>query len=283
MNAHSIINGLFFGVHKIQKASDLLRLQPYFLHNEKMPFTPFNPLNNPPFLNDTAIIKEPIESNVTLVEIEPVKNDIKEKVEKTNWFDPKQKDTLFWCIFTAVYGESEYLMVGSKYANRELEEKSKMIAEFKKSSVELRSTNHKMTLGSIQEMMSEYMTNQADTTFLGLVGSAVYYKLRITLVDDSKKTYINVIPTNFVKSCILYKNNHIKGYTKYRLFMDDTDERLETLKKEYFCLEGYSKPLRAISSYKRQELDDIATRFGLDNKMKKEEVYNRIMETIVWR
>lgn len=270
MHSYSIINEIFFGIKKISSPDDLNRLKLYYYNDSNV-----EPIIESVGCNSIAI---KLEEKERIVEIPS-------NTERTYWFEPKQKDTLFWCIFAAVYGESEYLMIGSKYANRELEEKSKMISEFKKSSSELRSMNHKMTLGSIQEMMSEYMTNQIETTFLGLIGFSAYYKIKIVLVDDVKKTHINIVPPSYMKTCILYKNNTIKGFAKYRLFMDDIEKRIEDITNNSFCLEGYSKPLRAISSYKRQEIDDIAKRFGLllDTKAKKEDLYNKIAEYVVWR
>jgi hypothetical protein len=155
MHSYSIINEIFFGIKKISSPDDLNRLKLYYYNDSNV-----EPIIESVGCNSIAI---KLEEKERIVEIPS-------NTERTHWFEPKQKDTLFWCIFAAVYGESEYLMIGSKYANRELEEKSKMISEFKKSSSELRSMNHKMTLGSIQEMMSEYMTNQIETTFLGLIG-----------------------------------------------------------------------------------------------------------------
>jgi hypothetical protein len=48
-------------------------------------------------------------------------------------------------------------------------------------------------------------------------------------------------------------------------------------------LEHYSKPLRAISSYKVSELEDIAALLGIPTNAKKPELYARISEFCNWK
>ena len=105
------------------------------------------------------------------------------------------------------------------------------------------------------------------------------------LVDTQKKTHIIIAPPQFVKTCVIHKNNNMNGFIKYRLLMNNVDKYIDDITSNYFCLESYSKPLRTISYYKKKDLDEIAKYFGLtfDAKTKKEDVYNRISEYIVWK
>jgi hypothetical protein len=197
-------------------------------------------------------------------------------IVKDKWFEPRQRDTLFWCVFTAVFGISEYLLIGTKYANREWEEKQSAILSFQKSSGPLRTTNYKITLGKVQEIISEYMTNQSSITLLGLVGLSVHYRIQIYLIDSVKKTHLVYTPENYVQTCYIYRHDVLKS--KYRLALDPV------VLDDSFCLESFTRPLRAVSTYKMGELVDLAKRFSIEYeaKPKKEDIYRKISEYVVW-
>ena len=212
---------------------------------------------------------------------------LKKSSEEIKMFEPKQKDTIFWCIFIYIYGYGEYLTIGSRYGNRELEEKQKMITYFKENPKCLKTTNHKITNGNIQEMYSEYLSFQNETTLMGVIGLAVYYNIRILLVDSSKNIYLDYHTNDTsttIKTCILYKNQGIRGQTKYCFDMstDENIESYEKIKNTMLCLEHYTKPLKAISTYKSCELEEIEKKLNIYDesikKIKKQELYNKIVE-----
>jgi len=242
-------------------------------------------------------VKDIIEENKNkILEMDAIVNEkINSKTESTNKsatinpnaitnndiVEPKQKDSIFWCIFIFVYGYSEYLMVGSKYGNRELEEKQKMMVFFKEHQKLLKSTNHKITNGNIQEMQAEYLSFQNETTLLGVIGFSVFYNIRILLVDASKKIYLDFHRTDesVIKTCVLFKNKGIKGSIQYMIDISVTEDNISNIEKTMLCLEHYMKPLRSISTYKVCELEEIATLLMIDytTKCKKQELYDKII------
>ena len=187
MNSYTILNQKLFGIRLFNSPEDIGLLLPFFYEYENVPVA-------------ATQVKAQVKAQVTSVDTEPVANcdqkmddtpepNCDQKMDDTpvisdyvlsplpvasplpaappkKWFDPTQRDTLFWCVFTAVFGVSDYILIGTKYANREWEEKQSAILAFQKSSSALRSTNHKITLGKVQEIMSEYMTNQSSITQL---------------------------------------------------------------------------------------------------------------------
>ena len=210
-----------------------------------------------------------MKESVKLSVKEPVKKSVKKQLPP---------DTLFWNIFIAVYGETEFFQIGSKYTNREWEEKTKIRASFMTNSKELQTTNQKVTLGNIKEMMSEYMTSTT-TSLLGVVGISVYYKISIILVDQEKKTTLSFLPQNTeLNPCILLK---INGKGKSRDHYEVADE---SVLKDTFGLASYTRPLRAISTYKRAELIGIAEQCQLSLCDKsKDELYRILSEHLVWK
>lgn len=199
---------------------------------------------------------------------------LKERVNKpkSRWLPP---DTLFWSLFIAVHGESEFLQIGSKYANREWEEKNLIRQELAKNPKSVQTTNHKVSLKNVQEMMSEYMTGLCVTSLLGLVGFSVYYKIPIHLVDPVKKTHLSFLPMNTDKeACFLILRERRYELSSEPIPLDDS-----------FSLESYTRPLRAISTYKRPELEEIRRRFNIDvsGDLPKDALFRALSEHLVWK
>jgi len=213
-----------------------------------------------------------------------IKEDIiKEDVKK--WFEPKYRDSIFWCIYTFIYGYDDYLMIGSKYGNKELEEKMKVVHFIKENPKLLKTTNHKITNINIQEIMSEFMSVQNETTFLGIIALCIFYNIHIYLVDEKKKIYLCFTTNNETasKKCILYKNTNIKGYSKYRLNHSISENDILYIEENMFRLESYNKPLKAISNYKVEDLYLISNKLGIyDETLKKPKLYDVIQEYCLW-
>jgi len=301
----TLINQRVFGIRLFEHPTDIERLAPFFYICPKSTIAGevISPSVDKPIPKE--VIKEPFavvvdDKAIDLAE-QSVDKPIPKEVIKEPFVDkvlpppmpmpkPKTKsgvgvkgrrlpaDTLFWNIYIAIYGWGEYTMIGTKYANVEWTEKNNIRLAFMTTPKTLQSTNHKVTLGNIQEMMSEYMTG-GKTTLLGLIGYSVYYKMPIYLLDNTKKTYLRFLPTTVEKPpCILFKNGGI-----YELHEGGEREEVETLCANYVCLESYQRPLRAISTYKRGELDTLANLAGITVVDKtKDQLYRELSEWYVW-
>jgi len=295
------LNQIFYQYNKFDTPNEINKLEPFFYDmnvipsKEKKPIPKSSEEKPTPKLSEEPPLKKSSEEKPIPKSSEEEKSikksseepPLKKSSEEIKMFEPKQKDTIFWCIFIYIYGYGEYLTIGSRYGNRELEEKQKMITYFKENPKCLKTTNHKITNGNIQEMYSEYLSFQNETTLMGVIGLAVYYNIRILLVDSSKNIYIDYHTNDTsttIKTCILYKNQGIRGQTKYCFDMstDENIESYEKIKNTMLCLEHYTKPLKAISTYKSCELEEIGKKLNIYDesikKIKKQELYNKIVE-----
>jgi len=279
MRSYTLLNQMFYGIELFKNPADLESLQPFFYREADVQVEPMADVQAEPMADVQAEPMADVQAEpMADVQAEPPVDVLAEPPKKRSneWFEPHQKDTLFWCVFAGVFGVSEYLLIHNKYANREWEEKQNMIVAFSKSSSELRKTNHKITLGNIKEMMSEYMTSQTTITLLGLVGLSVHYKTQIYLMDDTKGIQYVYTPETYSHQCFIFRDRTVKG--KYRLFMGDDAP------KPLFSLDSIARPLRAVSTYKREELVHIAAEVNvvLGEKDKKEDIYRRISEHVAW-
>jgi hypothetical protein len=261
------MNQRLFGVRTFEHPADIEQLEAYFWRDTKGSFD----IVTDKVTTDEVVTDEVIKeySAAPIVPVAPLTVPLTKS--RSLRLPP---DTLFWNIFIAVHGEAEFLRIGSKFSNREWEEKNQIRTTFMNSPKKLQTTNQKLTLGAVKEMMSEYMTG-GKTTLLGVIGMSVYYGMSITLVDLEKKTHLAFIPENTERDpCVLIRR---QGKTHHLYEMGDESHLTDT-----FGLEHYTRPLRAISTYKRAELDELATQYKLCDKSKQDQ-YQALSAHLVWK
>ena len=127
---------------------------------------------------------------------------------------------------------------------------------------------------------------------------AAYYECTFILVDSTKKVYLTYCSNVAAASpCeekeMVEENTYIiyvtsktgktgKSKKEYTLDMQPSLETLQKIQEEYFALEHYERPLKAISNYKKIELDAISCKLGVGpegkegEKTSKNEVYDRL-------
>jgi uncharacterized protein (UPF0262 family) len=213
--------------------------------------------------------------------------------EKMNFIEPRHLDTLFWCLYIITHGYKDYIEIDRNYGVKELEEKQK-ISEFIKTNInKIKNTNYKITNVAIQEMLSEFLTVQKNTSILCLIAMTVYYNINILIIDSSDKTMLEFwankdgVPQmdrlseeNAAMTYVLYKNEN----GKYKLRIENiSTSRIYEMKEKYLVLESYLKPIRAMASYKVEELEQMAKKLGVfdeTKKYKKNELYELVQGTI---
>jgi len=195
---------------------------------------------------------------------------------------PKQNDTLFWCLFIIHYGYDEYIEVDRNYGVKELEIKKKIGYFITSNPHKMKSTNYKITKIAVQEILSELLTSQKDTSMNSLLAILVYYNINLIMVNSTKLLMLEFISNkdveNQLPTYVIYKDT----YGKYSLKTEPlTKDQVDDLKNKTICLDSYLKPLKAISNYKVEELETLAKKMGLfesGKKYKKTDLYQEITE-----
>ena len=198
---------------------------------------------------------------------------------------PKQTDTLFWCLYIAIFGYNDYLEVSRNYGVKELDIKKQIADYLQGCPGAFKQTNVKVTKVAIQEIRSDLLTSQKETSILCLLAMIVKYKINVALVDPSDRFYLEYYYDTCSEDPVFIIQKDTFG--KYKLQNEPlSKEMLATWKESRTALESYLKPLRAISLYKVSELEELAEKVGvLDDKKKykKAELYNDISEVLRWR
>jgi len=223
--------------------------------------------------------------------ISPLPNNIGQNLSQRRspkLFVSHQEDTLFWAIYIHMYGYGAYLQIGNKYKNAELEEKHKIMMHLKANmpTYKMGVMDHKMTNVDMQEVQSELMTNRK-TSLLTLYVLCVYYKIPLTLVKEVREGFVlyhEFCPREQSTDSV----NIYYRHGKYGLYMEEGGPVFD--KATAFRMESIYKPLRAVSSYKVAELENLfdtivkpeLTAEEVAVKRKKGDVYEAIVQRCLW-
>lgn len=212
---------------------------------------------------------------------------IQSQTQPEEFIIPEQEDTLFWCIYIAVKGYSEYLNIQRQYRNIEVAEKQKMIDYFKNGQSKLKNMNKKVSKVMTQEIMSDLMTNNK-TSLSSIVALSCFYNKNIIVFKEGDNgqigLYYNVFPTEGSNGTIIIKK---RRKDEYGISLEDIDntEKMNKIQETMFCVEDYEKPMKSISNYKMDELQKMGEKFGVDmtKKYKKQELYVEICKLCVFQ
>jgi hypothetical protein len=213
---------------------------------------------------------------------EPVPTPVSEEKEKPTLFSPTQPDTLFWCIYVAVHGYHDYMEIDRNYGVKELEIKKQIADSLQKDASKIKNTNVKVTKVAIQEVLSDLLTTQKETNHMCLLAMVAHYNINVILVEPTDRFYLEYT-TNAESTFVLYKDT----FGKYGMILESVpNDWLSEFRTNKIRLESYLKPLRAVSTYKTDELDTLMKRVGgfdESKKYKKPELYDLISESIRWK
>jgi 2C-methyl-D-erythritol 2,4-cyclodiphosphate synthase len=212
-----------------------------------------------------------------------------------HFFEPKQSDTLFWCLYSIYHGVNDYQEIGHNYGVKEMEEKHKISDYVKQNVSKIKNTNYKITNVTLQEIMSELITVQRHTSMNVMLAMIVYYNINIIMVDPQQRCMLEFwsnkerLPgvdvasdEDDAKTYVLYKD----AYGKYKLQTEYiSPSKIMEMKSKMVTLDSYSRPLKQMASYKLQDLADLARQLGIYDETKhyrKIDLYDEISKLCVW-
>ena len=199
--------------------------------------------------------------------LQNVDNKSKGSSLKTRGSSPLQ-DTLFWCFFTILKGEQEYEFDHS--FKREKDFKIESIEKFRAIKSELKA--FKLRLNEIENEL----LNEKKITIKSLVALCLLYKINIMYIWNRK--YIEIINNADEKNNVIINE---KGDN--RISDDISPTTINYYRENYWCIENISKPLKAITSYTKDELIIIVQKLEIKDisvKKTKKEMYEKIIQNI---
>ena len=243
----------------------LTTLQDYMLNGKLIAKQHFRPL-------DKAVSKHPAEKVIT--------KQLAEKSAIDNFFYPKEKDTLFWCYYIIQNGFSKYEYPGATSFVNEKTEKFKCIELMRANKQQLKTKKIK----NIREDVEDELANKQIIGMKTFIALCISSNINIMFIQNRKcfELIFDEQSPIYVVHCM--KNSDASAF-KYCYEMNTTNEQLEKYRNTLFKWESVDKPLKAISSYKLEELQELCKKLALDVCNDKDSFKNKtkkdLYETII--
>lgn len=194
------------------------------------------------------------------------KNDL---CNKDDVITPLQQDTLVWCCYVLLNGNSAYNYIMSMNGNThsiEFDLKKHLVDLIIKEPKKIKThCNHKMTKIALEEIKSNLMTG-INLKIPELIAFCVYYNKCIMVIFDNKCYMIingmgvstlneaEKIEEDETPSAIFYYNSKNKKYSiSFNCSLPLIIPEIEKMVK----IEQYTKPIYGLSNYKTIELEKI--------------------------
>jgi len=199
---------------------------------------------------------------------------------KKNLFIPIEKDKLFWCFYIINNGDIKYETLNNKNELITRQIKITYIEKIRKEKKNLKIYKFD-TISSIESNLVNDNTIN-NKTFLTLCAVE-----NINIIYINKKTYFELLLNDTDEIFIVHEINnseHNKYNVKYGFEIGDV-ETINTIRNTLYRVDKIDKPIKAISSYKTQELIDICNKLAIEtinkdtNKTKpKKDLYEGIIQ-----
>jgi len=200
-----------------------------------------------------------------------------QKEKENPFFYPKEKDTLFWCFFIIQNGFSKYEYPGTTTFVNEKAEKFKCIDLLRKNKQQLKTNKIK----NIKEDVEDELANKQTINMKTFIALCVASNINIMYIHKRKcfeYIFDEEMPIHVVH-CI--DNTGLSS--KYCYEINITKEKIENYRNTLFKWDNIDKPLKAVSSYKLEELIELSKKFGLGDddkefhKKTKKELYEKLV------
>lgn len=210
-----------------------------------------------------------------------VKNDNNVTTEnQSRIWTPNERDTLFWCFYIMVKGIDTYKQMINRNIVVEKQLKIEYIDKFRENKT-LVKTHRLGPLSHIENMLLnesciDMKTFQAlcilDNVSCVFTFGKCYHEINIDK-DDEVGDDISNIHT-------IVSDSAINERKKYSYRSNTTLDSINLVRNTMFYVDNLSKPVKAMTSYKLEELIDMCNRLQIEiePKLKKKELYERIVQ-----
>ena len=98
----------------------------------------------------------------------------REENTNLNFIQPKQRDSLFWCLYIAKHGYKDYLEIQNHYGSKQMDIQKEISSYIKENPTLLKGLNIRITKALVQEIISELLTEIKQTSIYVLYSYAFF-------------------------------------------------------------------------------------------------------------
>jgi hypothetical protein len=188
--------------------------------------------------------------------------------KKDDIFIPKEKDQLFWCYFVMKNGFSTYEYPNTTSFVNEKAIKIKCIDDLRLHKQQLK--NQKIR--NIKEICEDELVNKEQISIKTFTALCVIANINFLYIEN-RKCFPFICEQDETVNIIRKNGNH------YSCEMNVSQEKIQDYMTKYFIVDNIEKPLKAMSSYKSQELIDLCSKLEilLDANDKKQKITKQFM------
>ena len=194
------------------------------------------------------------------------------------YITPKHRDTLFWSLYIGEYGYADYNRISFNEGVQKLGIHQKIVDTLKQQPSRWKQVNQKITKVAIEEVYSDLLTNIKKSSLDNILAYACYFQKNIFIVHMQQKSYWDIQYEQADETIVLRLDND----NCFHIQPDCSVEEIQQLKNNRISLESYSKPLRPLSFYKVNQLQEMASNLHMDYAMKKQDLYENLLHQIKW-
>jgi len=197
-------------------------------------------------------------------------------ISSLDLYYPKQKDTLFWCYFIIKNGFAAYEYPGTTTFVFEKEEKFKSVEILRENKQDLKANKIK----NIKEHVEDELINKERIGMKTFIALCIANKLNVLFIHKRKCFDLVSNLDLDAKTHIVVCEDNLKCAHKYGVEIEIDDKKAAYYKDNYFKWESVDKPLKAMGSYKSEELSTLCGKIGIDlskSQKTKKEMYELII------
>ena len=209
-----------------------------------------------------------------------IKKSIISNENQSRLWTPNERDTLFWCFYIMVNGLDTYKQMSNRNIVVEKQLKIEYIDKFRENKT-LVKTHRLGPLSHIENMLLnesciDMKTFQAlcilDNVSCVFTFGKCYHEINIDKDEELGDDISNIH--------IIVSNSVINERKKYSYKSNTTLDSIHLVRNTMFYVDNLTKPVKAMTSYKLDELIDMCNRLQIEiePKLKKKELYERIVQ-----
>ena len=214
------------------------------------------------------------ESNIKKISEKKCENVVS---KKSSIFCPKENDSLFWCYYIILNGDTSYEMLNVKNVLVEKSHKFEYVTKIR--------TNKQIVKTYKFDTLTNIESNLANDEFINIKTIMSLSAIdKINIIFISKNTYYELLMNDDKPIYVIREIELQSKYKKkYGYEMADTN-LLEEIRKTLYRLETLDKPIKALSSYKVQDLIDICNKLAIEvinKETGKTKTKNELYESLI--
>jgi len=200
---------------------------------------------------------------------------VKEKVKREQTiYKPRQKDTLFWCFYILKHGYSNYEMeINNQYFTVEKREKFNYINIIRNNKDILKLHKIKPICG-----LEDDLANKDKISIKTFFALCILENINVLLVDKRKIFEIMCVdPDEKHKINVIHKDDKTN---EYYIELNIDDKKIQNYRDTYMKLSSFDTSLKAMGSYKLDELHDLCKKLDInigEGKKTKKEIYELLV------